>query len=279
MRRVFRFLYIAFAWILSATVFAIAVSSLAERGQGETLLSFIGLRFTVTGVGAAIVFLTVALFALFWNAVIQPRKPGTRIPLSVWLNSIGFGLLPGAAVWKVFDHTTTLGYGIPVPEPFPQIAFISADKCFLPSRIEFILAIVCFVAIVCWLMIRRKDIPGNGDLILTVLCVWGLIRSCTDGLRVIPFMQAGAVNLTQIIFLIIGDVPMAVWTYRLVKKQKSTIFTVLEWIAVISCEIVIVLNTSGVISSGSGIGNLAVNAGCTILSILVILLAGKDSRD
>ena len=81
MRRFFRILYIALAWILSATVFAIAVSSLAERGKGETLLSFIGLRFTVTGVGAAIVFLTIALFALFWNAAVQPRKQGTHIPL------------------------------------------------------------------------------------------------------------------------------------------------------------------------------------------------------
>lgn len=278
MRRFFRILYIALAWILSATVFAIAVSSLAERGKGETLLSFIGLRFTVTGVGAAIVFLTIALFALFWNAAVQPRKQGTHIPLPIWFNSIGFGLLPGAAVWKAFDHTTTLGYGIPIPEPFPPFPFVTADNCFQPSRIEFILAVLCFAAIVCWLVIRKKEIPGNGDLLLIVLCVWGMIRAFTDGLREIPFMQAGAVNLTQIVFLLISDIPMAVWTYRIEKKQKSTVFAVLEWIAVAGCQTALVLNTCGVISSGSGIGNLAVNAGCTILPILLMLLAGKDSR-
>lgn len=278
MRRVLRILYIALTWVLSAAIFAIAVSTLAERGEGETLLSFIGLRFSVTGVGAAIVFLTVALFALFWNAAIQPRKKGSHIPLSVWFNSIGFGLLPGAAVWKVFDHTTTLGRGVSVPEPIPQIPFFTSDSRFQPSRIEFILAVLCFAVIVCWLILRKKDIPGNGDLLLTVLCVWGMIRGCTEGLREIPFMQAGTVNLTQIAFLLIADVPLALWTFRLGRKQKNILFTALEWIAVISSETVMVLNTCGVISSGSGIGDLAVNAGCMILSMALILLAGKDSR-
>ena len=161
---------------------------------------------------------------------------------------------------------------------FPPFPFVTADNCFQPSRIEFILAVLCFAAIVCWLVIRKKEIPGNGDLLLIVLCVWGMIRAFTDGLREIPFMQAGAVNLTQIVFLLISDIPMAVWTYRIEKKQKSTVFAVLEWIAVAGCQTALVLNTCGVISSGSGIGNLAVNAGCTILPILLMLLAGKDSR-
>ena len=279
MRRIFRVFYIALTWILTGAVLAVIISSTVERGEGEPLLSFIGLRFSVTGVGASIAFLTVALFTVFWNAAIQPRKPGTHIPLPVWINSIGFGLLPGAAVLKAFDHTTTVGKGISLFDPLPALPFVTDNGCFLPSRIEFILALLCFGVIICWLASRRKDIPGNGDLMLTVLCVWGMIRAGTEALRSSPLILAGTVNLIQIVFLIIADLPLCIWTIRMGRKQKGAAFAALEWIAVISCETVMVLNTCGVLTSGSGIGDLAVNTGCVILSTLLILMAGKDSRE
>lgn len=279
MRRFFRIFYIALTWLLTGAVLAVIISSTVERGEGEPLLSFIGLRFSVTGVGASISFLTIALFTVFWNAAVQPRKPGKRIPLSIWINSIGFGLLPGAAVLKAFDHTTTVGKGIPLFEPLPALPFVTKDGCFSPSRIEFILALFCFAAIICWLASRKKDIPGNGDLMLAVLCVWGMIRAGTETLRAAPLFQAASVNLVQIVFLFIADIPLCVWTLRMGRKQKSTAFAALEWAAVISCETVMVLNTCGVLTSGSGIGDLAVNTGCLLLSMLLILLAGKDSRE
>ena len=52
----------------------------------------------------------------------------------------------------------------------------------------------------------------------------------------------------------------------------------LEWIAVLSCETVLILNNAGILSAGSRIGDMAVNAGCVILSMILMLSAGKDSR-
>ena len=276
--RIIRLLFIALTWLLTAAVLAMAVSSAFERGSGETLISFGDLRFSVTGTGGAAAFLTIALFTLIWNATIQKRKAGIRIPLPIWLNAVGFGLLPGAAVWKVFEHTTVLGRGTNLTEPIPDIPFLTADGCFLPSRIDFILALLCFTAIILWLILRKKDVPGNGDVLLAVLCVWGMIRAFTEGFRETTFIRAGNVSLTQIILLLIADIPLAVWTSRTGRNKKSTAFTVLGWAAVVSCETVMALNTAGTLSSGSGIGDLAVNAGCTVLGMLLILLAGKDSR-
>lgn len=278
MKRFFRILLIALTWMATGVILAVTVSSLAEREQGETLLSFAGLRFSVTGVGGAIAFLTIALFTVIWNSMIQPRKIGIRIPFPIWMNAIGFGLMPGCAVWKAFEHNTTLGSGTGLFEPLGPFPFLTADNCFQPSRIEFILAILCFAAMIFWLMIRRKEIPGNGDVMLIVLCVWGLIRGVTEGFRSIPFIRFGNVSFVQILFLILADIPLAVWTVRRLKGEKSTAFTVLEWFSVISCETVMVLNTCGVLSAGSGIGDLAVNAGCAVLGILLILTAGKESR-
>ena len=46
----------------------------------------------------------------------------------------------------------------------------------------------------------------------------------------------------------------------------------------LSCETVLVLNTADVLSAGSRIGDMAVNAGCMALCMLLMLMAGKDSR-
>ena len=63
------------------------------------------------------------------------------------------------------------------------------------------------------------------------------------------------------------------------RTQKSTAFTVLEWVIAVGCGIVMVLHTAGILTVGSAAADTAVNAGCTILSMLLILLAGKDSRN
>lgn len=276
--RIFRVLLHVLLWMLAAAILAVAVSSIAERGEGETLLSFIGFRFSITGVGGAASFLVIVLFAELWMADSRKRNGEAALSSGNRLNAVGFGLLPGAAAWKVFEHTTTLGRGKPVFEPLPEIPFLTADHCFLPSRIEMVLSLLCFLAFVGWLILRKDDLPGNGDLLLAVLCVWGMIRTWTEGLRTEPFLRAGNVNITQILFSAAALIPMGVWASRLEKAKKSTVFTALEWIAVLGCVCIMILNSSGVFSAGSGIGDFSINAGCAVLSILLILLTGKDSR-
>ena len=194
------------------------------------------------------------------------------------VNAAGFGLLPGAAVWKIFEQFTALSKGTEVFEPLPAIPFLIPEGRFATSRIELILAAVCFAAVLMWLIARRKDLPGNGDLLWTVLCVWGLVRALTESFRAEPLLRAGNADLMQILFLVLADAGFAVWTERRIRTQKSAVFTAAEWIAVLTCETVMVLNTAGVLSIGSGIGDLVMLAGCTVLCTVLILLCGNDSR-
>ena len=276
--RTLKRILLTFLWCLGAAALAVAVSSAAERESGDLLVSFAGMRLTVTGVGVFLSLLTLLLFAYVWTAEKRKRK-GAAKGNAEWLNALGFGLLPGIAVWKAFEHGTALGTGIPVYEPIPEIPFIISGGRFMVSHIELILAVLCFCILVIWLIARRKDLPGNGDLLWSVLCVWGLIRAWTETFRMFPLLCAGNVNLMQVLFLILSVVPLVLWTVRTGKAQKSTVLTVLEWIAVIACGTVMVLNSSGILSVGSKIGDLIVNTGCVTLSMLLILLTGKDSRD
>ena len=235
------------------------------------------MQLTVTGIGAILALLTMVLFSGFRIPEARKRN-GAELSTGDVLNAAGFGLLPGIAVWKVFERKTLLGTGVARFEPIGEIPVIIANGRFAVSRVEMILAAACFAAIILWLCLRKDELPGNGDLLLTVVCVWGLTRAFTEGLREETLLRAGNVNLTQILLLLAADIPLAVWTVRLEAAQKNTAASVLEWIAVLSCEAVLVLNTADVLSAGSRIGDLAVNAGCVTLCMLLSLPAGKDSR-
>lgn len=236
------------------------------------------MRITRTGIGAIISLLMLLLFSCF-RAAERRKKNNAGFSTAEIQDSLGFGLFPGIAVWKVFEQGTLLGKGIKLFEPVGEIPVITENGRFAVSRTEFILAAVCFTGVVLWLILRKKDLPENGDLLLIVLCVWGLIRAFTEGFREETVLRAGSFNLTQILLLAAADVSFAVWTVRLEAAQKNTAFSVLEWIAVLSCEVVMVLNTADILSAGNRIGDMAVNAGCVILCMLLMLSAGKDSRN
>ncbi len=264
--------------LLASAVLVIAVSSLAEKKDGEMLFTYAGMRVTVTGAGAAAAFLTILLFASLRLSDFRKRN-GKAAGWGERVNAAGFGLLPGAAVWKIFEQFTALSRGTEVFEPLPALPFIMQEGRFAPSRIEMILAAACFAAVLIWLIARRKDLPGNGDLLWTVLCVWCMVRAVTESFRAEPLLRAGNADLMQILFLTLADAGFAVWTARRFRTQKSAVLTAPEWIAVISCETVMALNTAGVLSVGSGIGDLAMLAGCAALCTILILLCGKDSRN
>ncbi len=235
------------------------------------------MHFTGTGIGMIAAFLAMLLFSALGmteaRAGSGSADSGRKIP-----DAVGFGLLPGIAVWKVFEQNTRLGTGITSSDPVSGIALITEGGRYAVSRAEMILAAVCFAGIILWMMQSRNELFGNGDLLLTVLCVWGLARAFTESFRENVLLREGIFNLSQILMLAAADVSMAVWTVRLEAAQKNTAISVLEWIAVLSCETVLILNNAGILSAGSRIGDMAVNAGCVILSMILMLSAGKDSR-
>ena len=235
------------------------------------------MRITGTGIGAVISLLVMLLFSGL-RAVGRRKGNNAGFSTGEIPDAIGFGLLPGIAVWKIFEQGTLLGKGIGIFDPVGEIPLITEGGRFAVSRAEMILAAVCFAAVILWLILRKEDLPGNGDLLLTVLCVWGLIRAFTEGFREETILRAGRFNMTQILLLAAADMPLAVWTVRLDAAQKSTAFSILEWIAVLSCETVMVLNTSEYLSAGSRIGDLAVKTGSALLALILTLLVGGEVR-
>ena len=137
-------------------------------------------------------------------------------------------------------------------------------------------ALQCFCWI--WLIIRKKDIPGNGDVLITVLCLWAAVRSVTEGLRAEP-PRTGPFSLVILLSAAVELICLAVWTVRRGQKQKSTVMTALEWIAVAGCGALILLQEAGILSMGSEIADFSASAGCALLAAALILSAGRDSRE
>ena len=61
---------------------------------------------TVNGAGAIISLLVLLLFAGF--RIMETRKRTEEISSGEILNAIGFGILPGLAIWKIFEQYTVL---------------------------------------------------------------------------------------------------------------------------------------------------------------------------
>ena len=217
-------------------------------------MGFQGVIITVLWMGAVI---AIIVFTTITGAqLIRDRRQNQKNLLcGNWLNAAGLGFFPGLAIWKIFEGKTRLTTGISVFEPIPKMFFLTKDDgCFAPCRIEMIAAILLFAGIIVWLIIKKNELPGNGDLLMIVLVLWGMVRCVTEVLRAYPVLQFSSFRTIQIIW------------------------TAFEWLTVLSCWSVILLDTAEVITVGSKIGDFVLVAGCAALGIIICLLAAKDSR-
>ena len=229
-----------------------------------------GVKLTVRMAGIAAALLTLALFAAL-RAAMNKKRAGEQRLSGGWADCIGFGLLPAMAVWKTFE-TLYGGAGRPVIEPLPLIPGVTENGRFVPCMTEAAAAILCFAGICIWLMIRREELQGAGEVPVTAACLWAGVRIVTESLREPPD------NTVRYICCAVIAACLAWWTYR----QKGSAHTgkrmAANWAAAAVCAAMIVLTASGTLSVGSEIGDLAVLAGCAVLLVLITLLCGGDSR-
>ena len=230
-------------------------------------------------IGAGSAALAFLVFVLIWLRIAKKQETG-RQNAGTWLDAAGFGLLPGLAVWKAFEPFVleTGINGKPLFEPLESLGWLSAYGRFYPGRMELCGAAAAFTGIALWLFIRKKDMPGNGDVAWTVLCLWSAIRSVTDSLRETTVRIAG-LNAMIAAAVLAEIIVLAIWTVRRGRKQKNAGLTAMEWAAVTACGAVLLIQDAGILSPGSGIARLAISVGCAILSAALILSAGKDSRE
>jgi hypothetical protein len=230
----------------------------------------------LAGLGATL--FMILLFSLLWILDIRKRRTG-RLTSGHWANAFGFGLLPGISAWKAFDaFAGSAGGGKPLFQPLRDIPWLTADGLFVPGRAEFCAAVLLLAGVIIWLIVRKKDLPGNGDVLITVLCLWGTVRNVTEGLRAEP-PRTGPFSLVILLAVATELICLGIWTVRRGQKQKSAVMTALEWIAVTGCGVLILLQEAGILSMGSEIANFAASAGCALLAAALILSAGRDSRE
>ena len=229
-----------------------------------------GARFTVRMAGVISSTLIVLLF-VFLRKAMNRRAAAEAQTLMRWLDGIGFGLLPAVSVWKIFEACYT-GAGREVIEPLPHIIQLTESGKFIPCSIESAAALLCFAGLCFWLMFRKDELIGKGELLIVSLCLWSGIRIVTESFREVPN------NVLRYIYCAVILICLAVWTTRQRRQPHLKQRSIGTWLAVILCMAMIVLTSSGTLSVGSAIGDLAVVAGCTVLTTLLTLLYGSDSR-
>ena len=228
-------------------------------------------------IGNAAGVLMLIVFSGIWVLFVQKRDRKTMA--GCWMDAVGFGVLPAIAVWKAFEYAFSEPAGKTIGGSWEGSVYgIFGNGQFFPSGIEMIAVAAAFLAVVGWMMIRKEGLPGRGELLTVVICVWGLIRIVAEGFRRDAF-QAGNVSLGICAALGAEIICFFVWSVRRHRKQKSPGLTAIEWGAVISCGALIFLQNAGIIILRNDMANIAASAGLTLLMGALILGAGRDNRE
>ena len=238
--------------------------------MSETLFEVAGLSVTVTGVYASFSVLVLILFMSLW---LYGRKKKTGVPLFAGqvMNGIGFGLLPALAVLKAFQVMSG-GAGAKVFEPLPTLQWMTENGCFLPCRIEMSATILAFLLLCLWLIVRKGDMPDNGDLLMISVCIWAAIRLITENLRSEPrdmFRYASACTMMAC---------MIIWEVRRARSFRVPGRTIAEMMAAGICIGIHLVTVKGLLTAGSDIGDFAVKTGSALLLLLLTLMVGGDVR-
>ena len=238
--------------------------------MSEELFEIAGVHVTVTGICAVCSVLVLILFMSLWLFG-RKKKTGKPVFAGQVMNGIGFGLLPALAVLKAFQ-TVGMGSGAKLFEPLPMIRWITQGGFFMPGRIETASAVLCFVFLCLWLIIRKKELPDNGDLLMISVCIWAAIRLVTEDFRNEPrdlfrYTSAGT---------ILGC--MILWIIRRAKNMRAPGRTIADLLAAGVCIAVNLLTAKGVLSAGSEIADFAVKTGSALLLMMLTLMVGGDVR-
>ena len=130
--------------------------------MSEVLFEAGGINVTITAVYSVISVIVLLLFMSLWLAG-KKKRTGRDIFAGQVMNGIGFGILPALAVLKAFQEAGT-GKGARVLEPLPCVRWLSVGGYYMPGRIETAAAAVLFILLCLWLILRKSELPDNGDL-------------------------------------------------------------------------------------------------------------------
>ena len=238
--------------------------------MSEVLFEVFGVNITITAVYGVVSVVVLLLFMSLW-LVGRKKRSGKEIFAGEVMNGIGFGLLPALAVFKAFQEAGT-GAGSKVLEPLPYIQWLSVGGYYMPGRIETAAACAFFVLLCLWLILRRTEIPDNGDLLMISVCIWATIRLVTEDFRTNPmdlfrYTSCGTVLACAVL-----------WTVRRAKRMHVPVRTAADLIAICICIALNLITAKHILSAGSEIADFAVKTGSAALMLMLTLMIGGDLR-
>ena len=238
--------------------------------MSEVLFEVSGVKVTVTAVYSMVSVIILFLFMSLW-LIGKKKRTGKEVFAGQVMNGIGFGLLPALSVLKAFQEAGT-GTGSKVPEPLPCVRWLSINGYYMPGRIETCAAAAMFILLCLWLILRKRELPDNGDLILIAVCIWAAIRLVTEDFRKNPmdlfrFTSCGTILACSVL-----------WSVRRTRRVRMTARTVIDLLAVCACIAINLLISLKIVTAGSEIADFAMKTGCAVLLLLLTLIIGGDLR-
>ena len=238
--------------------------------MSEALFEVAGITVTVTAVYGVVSVVILFLFMGLW-LIGRKKRTGRDIFAGQVMNGIGFGILPALAVLKAFQEAGT-GAGSEVLEPLPCIRWLSVAGYYMPGRIETAAATGFFLLLCLWLILRKRELPDNGDLIMIAVCIWAAIRLVTEDFRKEPMDLFRYTSCVSIIFC------AAVWSARRARLIRMPARTVTDLLLVCVCAGINLAISTHILTVGSGIADFAVKTGSAGLMLMLTLMTGGELR-
>lgn len=267
----------AFAGLAAALAASLAVSSLLFPEERDTLAAVGGLRLGEAGIGAGLSLLTVLAFANGWIGAAGRRLSAEGGAGRLW-NGIGFGLLPGIAVWKIFARRTVLAAGTRIPDGLGNGWFFGAGGRWLPMRMETVLAVILFAAFVLWLAARKREMPENGDLAGVALSLWSSVRLVTENFRAEQIGPASDFRMNGWLAAGIMLLVLTGWTVRAFRQKRNTGYAAACVPVFLASIAGIALIQNRVLKTGLPAADLAAQACLSLLALKAVLCMGRVTR-
>ena len=246
---------------------ALAVGTWVFPGERNLIAAPGPLRISAAGIGAGLSLLVILAFACGWIRARSRRLAQAGGAGRVW-NGLGFGLLPGIAVWKIFEQRTLLGQGTSLPEGLDGAWVFSAEGKWLPGLLEAALALALFGAVALWLVLRKQELPENGDLAGVSLALWCSGRLVTETFRENQIALLGSARIAGWIAAGTMAVILAAWTARAFRIKRNTGYA-------LACVPVFLISIAGMVLIQNGIVRTGIPAADLIMQVCLALLALK----
>ena len=262
--------------LLASAMLAVAVTMLIFPSEPELLCAFGPVRVCVAGIGCAFSLLTVLAFADIWICFMRKRTnadtPGNTV------NGVGFGLLPGLAMLCFFLQYTSFGKGCRLPDYLPAIPWITENGILYPCRTEAVLILSAFAAICIWLVLRKTDIPPDGDLLpvsLTLLCTVCIL---SYGIRKQWTPIAWMPDLRMCIPCAMMLLCLIYWICRSARMKKNTGYILFCTPVFMAGCAVLVTGASGLLRIGRQPADMIVRTVCGLLCMKAVICMGRVTR-